>query len=99
VALLAVGGTQIAFAQEAAPAPQLAQTASAAAASAQGGEPETIVVSGSRIVRDGFSSPTPVTVVGAEVLQSNATSNIADALNTIAEFSPAAPRRKPARSR
>ena len=85
-ALLAVGGTQIAFAQEAAPTPQLAQTASAVAASAQGGEPETIVVSGSRIVRDGFSSPTPVTVVGAEILQSNATSNIADALNTMPNF-------------
>jgi len=37
-------------------------------------------------VRDGFSSPTPVTVVGAEVLQSNATSNIADALNTMPNF-------------
>lgn len=84
-ALLAVGSTQTIFAQEAA-APQLTQTATQAAAAAQGGEPETVVVSGSRIVRDGFSSPTPVTVVGSEVLQNNATSNIADALNTMPNF-------------
>ena len=61
LAILATGVTGAAVGQEAAPAPQLAQTASDAAASVQGGEPETIVVSGSRIVRDGFSSPTPVT--------------------------------------
>jgi outer membrane receptor for ferrienterochelin and colicin len=85
-AMLAMGGTNAACAQEAAPATQPARTASEAAASEQLAAPETVVVSGSRIVRDGYNSPTPVSVVGIEVLQGNATSNIADALNTLPNF-------------
>jgi iron complex outermembrane receptor protein len=89
-ALLAVAGSNIAYAQQAAPAAQPAQSASEAAASEnqseQVGSLETVVVSGSRIIRDGYNSPTPVSVIGAEVLQTNATSNVADALNTMPNF-------------
>jgi len=47
---------------------------------------DEIVVTGSRIVRDGYEAPTPVTVVGVEELQSAATSNVADYVNTIPAF-------------
>ncbi|MET0281881.1 MAG: TonB-dependent receptor [Steroidobacteraceae bacterium] len=44
---------------------------------------EEVVVSGSRVVRDGYQAPTPVSVVTAEELQSFASTNVADALNTL----------------
>jgi iron complex outermembrane receptor protein len=49
-------------------------------------EAETIVVTGSRIARSGFSTPTPVTVVGTERLQALAITNVADALNQLPSF-------------
>ncbi|MDB5717797.1 MAG: tonB dependent receptor family protein [Sphingomonas bacterium] len=49
-------------------------------------EAETIVVTGSRIARSGFSTPTPVTVVGEERLQALAITNVADALNQLPSF-------------
>ncbi|MCC6912640.1 MAG: TonB-dependent receptor [Rhodospirillaceae bacterium] len=57
----------------------------AAAAAAPEVESE-IVVTGSRIVRDGYEAPTPVTVVGVEELQSSASANVADYVNTIPAF-------------
>lgn len=56
-----------------------AQQQSAAAAS----EVEEIVVTGSRIVRDGYQAPTPVSVIGLEEMQNQATSNLADFVNTL----------------
>jgi outer membrane receptor protein involved in Fe transport len=47
---------------------------------------DEIVVTGSRIVRDGYQAPTPVTVVGVEELQSSASANVADYVNTIPAF-------------
>lgn len=44
---------------------------------------EEIVVTGSRIVRDGSKAPTPVSVMTAEQLQSFGSPNIADAVNTL----------------
>lgn len=45
---------------------------------------ETIVVTGSRIVRDGFSAPTPLTVMTQEEIQnSSPTNNIADFVNQL----------------
>lgn len=41
---------------------------------------EEIVVTGSRIVRDGYEAPTPVSVLGAAELQAIAPGNISDAL-------------------
>ena len=49
-------------------------------------EVDEVVVSGSRIKRDGFLSPTPVTVLTAENLQDRAPSNMADALNRLPQF-------------
>lgn len=74
-----VGGANVALAQEApAVAAQDAQPASPSL--------QEVVVSGSRIQRDGYNSPTPVSVVSAVTLQGNATSNVADALNTMPNF-------------
>jgi iron complex outermembrane receptor protein len=53
---------------------------SAAAASP---DVEAIVVTGSRIVRDGFEAPTPTSVLGAQEIQAKAPGNIADFVNTL----------------
>jgi len=45
-----------------------------------------IVVTGSRIVRDGFESPSPVTVLGQDQVQSRAQTNIGEALNELPSF-------------
>ncbi len=45
-----------------------------------------IVVTGSRVLRDGGASPTPVTVVAAEQLQLAAPGNVADGLNQLPAF-------------
>lgn len=45
-----------------------------------------IVVTGTRIIRDGYQSPTPVTVVGTTTLQEAAKANIADILNELPSF-------------
>lgn len=45
---------------------------------------ETIIVTGSRVVRDGFSAPTPLTVMTqADILNSSPTNNIADFVNQL----------------
>jgi len=53
-----------------------------------GASVEEITVTGSRIARtDGYEAPTPLTVVGVQEMQSMATSNVADAVNTLPVFS------------
>jgi outer membrane receptor protein involved in Fe transport len=47
---------------------------------------EEVVVTGSRIVRNGNNAPTPVTVATVEALQTNTPSNIPDALNKLPAF-------------
>jgi len=44
---------------------------------------EEIVVTGSRVVRDGFEAPTPVSVIGVEQFQNSGTPNIADFVNQL----------------
>src|SRR5690349_9953583 len=70
--------------------------ASAASASAQTAAPpqaaqapatEEIVVTGSRIVRNGYEAPTPVTVVGVEELNDQAKQNVFDAVANLPTFS------------
>jgi len=62
-------------------------TAYAASAQAAATEQlDEVVVTGSRIVRDGYEAPTPVTVVGIEQLQESAKPNIADTLNQMPVF-------------
>ena len=68
----------------------LGMAAAAHAADAQTAQApavEEIVVTGSRVVRDGYESPTPVSVVGVEQLQSLATPNLADYVNTLPALS------------
>lgn len=45
-----------------------------------------IVVTGSRIVRNGYTAPTPVTVVAVEQLQATAPGSIPDGLNQLPQF-------------
>ncbi|MDB5458012.1 MAG: TonB-denpendent receptor, partial [Caulobacter sp.] len=47
---------------------------------------EAVVVTGSRIVRDGYKAPTPVTTLSSDALQARAPSNIPDALNQLPQF-------------
>ena len=61
------------------------QTAQAQAAQAP--SVEEIVVTGTRVVRDGFQAPTPVSVVNVEELQNTATSNLADSINELPSLS------------
>lgn len=44
---------------------------------------DTIVVTGSRIERDGYSAPTPVSVITAKELKAEAPANISDFVNTL----------------
>lgn len=70
-----------AFVMSSAAAAQSAPPAAAIAAE----EPaiEEITVTGTRVVRDGYNSPTPVSVVGADEIARSATPNIADYVNTM----------------
>lgn len=63
----------------------VAQTADAATDT---GAVEEIVVTGSRIARTGFTTPTPVTVVGQEQIARQGVTNVAEALNQIPAFRP-----------
>ncbi|MCC6912581.1 MAG: TonB-dependent receptor [Rhodospirillaceae bacterium] len=44
---------------------------------------DEIVVTGTRVVRDGYEAPTPVSVIGIEQLENQATSNLADSINQL----------------
>ena len=44
---------------------------------------EVVVVTGSRVQRDGYESPTPVSIVSADEIAKSATPNIADFVNTL----------------
>src|SRR3954464_12537828 len=63
--------------------PAQAQTAAPQAAQAP---VEEVVVTGSRIVRDGYEAPTPVTVVGVEQMQQSGFANVFDAVRQMPAF-------------
>ncbi|MBL8774028.1 MAG: TonB-dependent receptor [Phenylobacterium sp.] len=63
-------------------AAQAADAAEDAVATAES-EVEEITVTGSRIVRDGYNAPTPVSVVGTAEIKAQAPANLADFVNTI----------------
>ncbi len=71
------------------PTTSFAQTA-AKAQTAEQAPVEEIVVTGSRIVREGYEAPTPLTVVGTEQLEKAADSNIANMLATMPAITGAA---------
>ncbi len=60
--------------------------AQTAATTANTTEVEEVVVTGSRVVRDGYEAPTPVTVVGLEAIEQNAPAVLADALTKLPQF-------------
>lgn len=74
--------------------PAWAQETAAAAPAQQESAPQAagpvsnadIVVTGSRIVRDGYTAPTPVTVASTEELAKTTPSGVADALNKLPQF-------------
>ena len=77
--VLAIGlATSAAFAQSAAPVPE--ETAPAKEAAADAGE---IIVTGTRVERAGYSAPTPVTVVGSQLLVERSPSVLIDALKLL----------------
>jgi iron complex outermembrane receptor protein len=54
---------------------------------------EEVMVTGSRIVRDGYEAPTPTTVIGAADIQTRAPQNIADYVNQLPQLgAPTSPR-------
>jgi len=55
----------------------------AEAEAAEGAAVDELVVTGSRIVRDGYDAPTPVNVLGTEEIKAEAPANIADFVNTL----------------
>jgi outer membrane receptor protein involved in Fe transport len=78
-ALLALITSDAAFAQS----PDKTDAAKDAAVSE-----EAIVITGSRLTASGFTAPTPVTVVGADLIQRQAATNVADVLNQLPSFRP-----------
>lgn len=60
-----------------------ANKAFAAEAAASAPVVEEVVVTGSRIVRDGYEAPTPVSVIGREQLELSPAVDIADYVNTL----------------
>ncbi len=48
-----------------------------------GGEASEIIVTGTRIVRDGYNAPTPVSVISTKELKAEAPANISDFVNTL----------------
>ena len=69
------------------PSSSPAQEATASRAPTEASE---IIVTGSRIARSGFTTPTPVTVLGDAVIARRAPVTIADTLNELPSFRPSA---------
>ncbi len=57
------------------------------AAEQAAGAVEEIVVTGSRIAREGYEAPTPLTVMNVEAIENSATSNLAEAMKDMPIFS------------
>ena len=64
----------------------LALNGVAFAAQGQPTDVEEVIVTGSRIVREGFNAPTPLTVINIEQVQAYAASNIVDFITTMPVF-------------
>lgn len=92
IATLLLTGANAAYAQDAQPTPAApsvspilspeVQTANQPETASES-ESDTITVTGSRIVRNGYDAPTPVTVIGLADIQAAAPANVADFVNQI----------------
>lgn len=85
--------TEVSVDPAAAPTKSSTQQASASARAATGevtsddaSSGEGIVVTATRLARDGYTAPTPTTVIGQEFVQQRAITNIGDALNKVPAF-------------
>jgi outer membrane receptor protein involved in Fe transport len=67
-------------------APSPVEGSAAGASGASGAEVSSLTVTGSRIIRDGYEAPSPITVASVADLQLTTPSNIPDALNKLPEF-------------
>lgn len=83
VRLILVSGTALAALAGGLPTAAIAQTAPTAPTTQTPPKlDDTIVVTGSRVIRDGYKSPTPLTVVTREEIQNTSpTNNLADLVN------------------
>jgi len=68
-------------------APQIANAQTQAAQEPAAASLDEIVVTGSRVVRDGYEAPTPVSVMSADELNAMSSNNIADAVSALPAFS------------
>jgi len=82
VGLVALAAAQPVAASAAEPV-VLAAAAPDPAPEPDGGQETEITVTGSRIVRDGYSAPTPVSVISTKELKAEAPANISDFVNTL----------------
>lgn len=64
----------------------LSQARTEAAEPAQSDNLDEIVITASRIAREGFTAPTPTTIIGEELMQSRATTNVIDVINETPSF-------------
>ena len=92
-ASLALAALSLTSAQTASASPaDAADTPTTPAQAPSGGTPEAapeeVVVTGSRITRTGFTTPTPVTVVGLDDINVAARPNIADVINIMPSVRP-----------
>ena len=71
----------------AAAAPTGAKAQTPAPQTAQAAPVEEIIVTGTRVLRDGYEAPTPLTVVGIEQIQAAAPPNIAEFVNSMPQVS------------
>lgn len=79
--LLLCGASAVVIAACGAPATALAQTAETD--TAPSATLEEVVVTSSRIVRDGYQAPTPTSVIGADQIEAKSPSNLADFVNEL----------------
>src|SRR5687768_6447950 len=77
---------QSAQAQAVSASEPVAQAQETGAEAASEADAQDIVITGSRIVRDGFESPNPVTVLGAESLAATNPQGVADALRQLPQL-------------
>ena len=71
----------------------MAMSVGAYAQSLDAAPPETVVVTGSRVISDVANSPTPVTIVSTQQLLETTPSNLSDALNKLPVFQNSATQR------
>lgn len=72
------------------PASALAQNVERSSTGTDGPLNEAIVITGTRVKRDGYDAPTPLTVVSAEAIAKAAPANVADYVNQLPQLSPSA---------